>query len=65
MSKKNKLMIGLSSTAIPLLAAVSAKCGGTVNYEDLGKDAKKISLGVRLFIWSATMKYYGFINKIL
>ncbi|WP_429995206.1 hypothetical protein [Mycoplasmopsis bovis] len=26
MSKKNKLMIGLSSTAIPLLAAVSAKC---------------------------------------
>ncbi|WP_429992967.1 hypothetical protein [Mycoplasmopsis bovis] len=24
-------MIGLSSTAIPLLAAVSAKCGGTVN----------------------------------
>nr|WP_307922093.1 variable surface lipoprotein [Mycoplasmopsis bovis] len=41
MSKKNKLMIGLSSTAIPLLAAVSAKCGGTVNYEDSRKRCKK------------------------
>nr|WP_307923859.1 hypothetical protein [Mycoplasmopsis bovis] len=41
MSKKNKLMIGLSSTAIPLLARVSAKCGGTVNYEDSRKRCKK------------------------
>lgn len=70
MSKKNKLMIGLSSTAIPLLAAVSAKCGGTVNYEDLGKDAKKISLGVSFSSgqpqWNtmaSLIKYYNEAHK--
>ncbi|AKO50735.1 hypothetical protein FCM01_01380 [Mycoplasma bovis] len=70
MSKKNKLMIGLSSTAIPLLAAVSAKCGGTVNYEDLGKDAKKISLGVsfssgqpRWNTMASLIKYYNEAHK--
>ncbi|MGN3972597.1 P68 family surface lipoprotein [Mycoplasmopsis bovis] len=70
MSKKNKLMIGLSSTAIPLLAAVSAKCGGTVNYEDLGKDAKKISLGVNFSSgqpqWNtmaSLIKYYNEAHK--
>ncbi len=45
MSKKNKLMIGLSSTAIPLLAAVSAKCGVDKDYEELEKDAKEILVG--------------------
>nr|AXP78645.1 variable surface lipoprotein [Mycoplasmopsis bovis] len=70
MSKKNKLMIGLSSTAIPLLAAVSAKCGGTVNYEDLGKDAKKISLGVSFSsgqpqcnTMASLIKYYNEAHK--
>ncbi|MBT1405006.1 hypothetical protein FCM82_00135 [Mycoplasma bovis] len=70
MSKKNKLMIGLSSTAIPLLAAVSAKCGGTVNYEDLGKDAKKISFGVSFSSgqpqWNtmaSLIKYYNEAHK--
>nr|WP_307926267.1 hypothetical protein [Mycoplasmopsis bovis] len=42
-----------------------AKCGGTVNYEDLGKDAKKISLGVSFSSGQPQWNNYGFINKIL
>nr|WP_307939748.1 hypothetical protein [Mycoplasmopsis bovis] len=49
---------------------MSAKCGGTVNYEDLGKDAKKISLGVSFSSgqpqWNtmaSLIKYYNEAHK--
>lgn len=66
MNKKNKLMIGLSSATIPIFAAVSAKCVDK-DYEELGKDTKKIWVGVTFSSgqpqWNAITSLINYYNE--